>query len=65
MTMPSPSYYDRQDSRCFNSEVRQKDAEQGSEALRLAMRQEFGKLALEHGISVRDARLLLQNGVQP
>lgn len=63
MTMPSQSYHDRQDSRCYNSEVRQKDAEQGSEELRQAMRKEFGKLALQHGISVRDARLLMMNGV--
>lgn len=39
------------------------DAAAGSEALRHAMRQEFGKLALQRGILVSDARLLLMNGV--
>lgn len=30
-----------------------------------AMRLEFGKLALKHGILVSDARLMLMNGEQP
>jgi hypothetical protein len=30
-----------------------------------AMRLEFGKLALRHGILVSDARLMLMNGEQP
>lgn len=49
-------------ARCRNTEIAHKDAEQGSEALRLAMRREFGKLAVKHGISIRDAKLLLTNG---
>lgn len=52
-------------ARCRNTEIDRDKAMDGSEALRLAMRREFGKLALRHGISMTDAKLLLMNGVQP
>lgn len=40
-------------------------AERSCERHLKAMRLEFGKLALRHGILVSDARLMLMNGVQP
>lgn len=41
------------------------DAARGSEALRHAMEREFMGLALRHGMTLADARLMLMNAVSP
>lgn len=40
-------------------------AEIACQTHRKAMRKEFGKLALKHGISLHDAKLMLMNAVMP
>jgi hypothetical protein len=49
--------------RCRNTEVALEDATVGSDRLSNALRAEFKRAALEHGITVHDASLLLMNGV--
>lgn len=49
------------DARCRNTVI--DDAERGSDQLRWAMRREFMGFARKHGVSFRDAKLLLMNGV--
>lgn len=59
--MPSSTYESH--ARCFNTEVAREYAAMGSDRLCRAMRRQYVRAALRHGITVSDASLLLQNGV--
>lgn len=50
-------------ARCFNTEVTWEYAKMGSDRLAQALRKQYIRAALKHGITVNDATLLLQNGV--
>lgn len=50
-------------SRYWHTEVGHEQAMDGSACLREAMRREFRGFAIHHRISVKDATILLMNGV--
>lgn len=60
--MTTPAALEQPDKRTWHADLT-RDAEAGSFMLAKAMRREIYRCAATHGVTVRDATILLMNGV--